>query len=102
MSSDNQQFLTPDNMTMIDRARAKVRSLRGLKAKSAEDEHIASVMIHQFQKGNVTEDGLVDVFLRAGKLNEKHKQQMQEALSRWDDEGGAHSRQGEREVHPGV
>jgi hypothetical protein len=63
MSSIHQQHLTPANMTMIETALARVRSLYNLKPGSDEELHVAAVMVGEFQIGNATETGLYNVFL---------------------------------------
>jgi hypothetical protein len=48
-------------------------------------------MIGEFQIGNTTEDGLYAVFLGPPDtvMHAQRKQQMRQALGRWEDEGGA-------------
>lgn len=90
MSSIHQQHLTPMNMTMIDAALARVRSLYNLKRGSDEELHVAAVMVGEFQTGNTTETGLYNVFLgpTGTVAHIRRKQQMRLALQRWEEEGG--------------
>ena len=91
MFSAYQQYLSSGNMDVIDAALARVRLLYSLDRGSEEESHVAAVMIGEFQIGNTTEDGLYAVFLGPSDtaLHALRKQQMKQALSRWDDEGGA-------------
>lgn len=91
MSSIHQQHLTPENMMMIESALSRVRSLYNLKRGSAEERHVAAVMVGEFQIGNATEIGLYNIFLGPTDtaLHSGRKQQMRLALQRWEEEGGS-------------
>lgn len=86
-----QQHLTSANMAMIERALARVRLLYEFGPRSAEESHVAAVMIAEFQRGNIEEDGLVALFL--GILDHvsygARRGQMRKSLENWENEGGA-------------
>lgn len=86
-----QQHLTSANMAMIERALARVRLLYEFDPRSAEEARIAAVMVAEFQRGNIEEDGLVAVFL--GILDPAsygaRRVQMRKSLESWENEGGA-------------
>ncbi len=93
MFSTHQQYLNSRNMDVIYAALARVRSLYRLDRGSEEEGVVAAVMVGEFQIGNTTEEGLYSVFLGAAQ-NRQHaqrKQQMRQALGRWEDDGGASS-----------
>ena len=91
MPSIHQQHLNSGNMRVIDAALARVRSLYRLERGSAEELHVAAVMVGEFQIGNTTEDGLYAIFLGPSDtaMHAQRKQHMRRALDRWEDEGGA-------------
>ena len=91
MFSTHQQYLNSSNMRVIDAALARVRSLYRLDRGSEEESVVAAVMVGEFQLGNTTEDGLYAVFLGAAHHHRhaQRKQQMRQALGRWEDDGGA-------------
>lgn len=91
MSPIYQQHLNSDNMRTIDGALARVRSLYRFDAGSEEEQQVAAVMIGEFQLGNTSEEGLFEVFLGLTDTatHARRKRQMQHALQRWEDEGGA-------------
>jgi hypothetical protein len=91
MPSVYQQHLNSRNMRVIDAALARVRAIYGLERGSEEERRVAAVMIGEFQIGNTTEDGLFAIFLGPldTALHAQRKQQMRQALGRWEDEGRA-------------
>lgn len=88
--STPQQHLTPANMSMIERALARVRRLYNFNRHSEDETQAASVMIGEFQRGNSSEDGLVAVYLGvSGAANLAVAEiRLRKSLERWDNEGG--------------
>ncbi len=91
MSSIHQQHLGPGNMKVIDAALARVCSLYNIERGSEEELQIAAVMVGEFQMGNTTESGLYAIFLGSADMSAaaQRNAQMQLALLRWEEEGGA-------------
>jgi hypothetical protein len=86
----HRQYLKPADMTMIERALARVRVLYELECHSEEEAQVAAILVGEFQRGNTTEDGLVAVFLGMSDVS-KHatrKMKMRISLRRWESEGG--------------
>ncbi|WP_156460216.1 hypothetical protein [Mesorhizobium sp. Root157] len=90
-STQFQQYLTPANMAMIERALGEVRLLYDLERHSPEEEQVASIMVGEFQRGTVREDDLVAVFMGMPDISAHalKKAQMRKSLDRWENEGGA-------------
>lgn len=75
MASMYQQHLTPENISMLSRALKRVENVFLLEQASAESRHIAALMIFEFQKGNITEDGIVSSFLGTAYVSQQSSKQ---------------------------
>lgn len=85
MKNAHQQHLDCNDMKMIKRVLVRVRSLYGLVSDSEEERNVASVLVEEFQIGNVTEDGLYSVFLGAedNAAHQLRKNDMMKSLDDW-------------------
>ncbi|MBI1620993.1 hypothetical protein [Aquamicrobium zhengzhouense] len=61
--SSPQQHLSSDDMSMIMRVHAAVCDETGLMQKGAEGLHLASLLVHEFQRGVTSEDELKRIIM---------------------------------------
>jgi hypothetical protein len=98
----DRQYLEPADMMMIERALNRVRVLYKLDRHSEEEAQVAAVLVGEFQSGNITEDGLVAVFLGMldVSIQAMRKTRLRKLLERWENKGDARGSVEQKQAAP--